>query len=149
MTRFRWEGFGDLREEFARLQRELQRAYRGESATSAVEELPADAFPALNVWEDAEHVHVEAELPGCVQSDLELTVHGKRLTIQGRRNPPQQEKGVWHRQERGYGTFSRSLDLPSPIDAGQVDADLCCGVLTVRLRKHAEVLPKRIVVKSS
>jgi len=148
MNRFGWQGFGDLREELSRLQRELQRSVRRDP-TAAVEELPADSFPPVNVWEDHEHVYLEAELPGCEQGELEVLVQGRRLTIQGRRSPPQQDKGVWHRQERGYGSFSRSLDLPAPVDPDQVDADLRSGVLSVRLAKHAEVRPKRIVVKEA
>ncbi len=147
MTRFRWQGFGDLREELSRLQRELQRSVWRDAA--AVEELPADSFPPVNVWEDHDHLYVEAELPGCEQADLELLVHGRRLTIQGRRQQPQQENGVWHRQERGYGAFSRSLDLPSPVDPDQIEADLRSGVLLVRLAKHAEVRPRRILVKEA
>jgi HSP20 family protein len=147
MTRFRWQGFGDLREELSRLQRELQRSVWRDG--SAVEELPADSFPPVNVWEDHDHLYVEAELPGCEQPDLELLVHGRRLTIQGRRHQPPQDKGVWHRQERGYGTFSRSLDLPAPVDPDQIEADLRSGILMIRLAKHAEVRPRRIVVKEA
>lgn len=148
MNRFRWHGFGDLREELSRMQRELQRAVRRDPSSS-VEELPADSFPPVNVWDDNDHVFVEAELPGCEQAELEVLVHGRRLTIQGRRTPPQQDKGVWHRQERGYGTFSRSLDLPSPVDSDQIEADLRSGILSIRLAKHAEVRPKRIIVKET
>lgn len=149
MTRIRWEGFGDLRGELARLQRELQRAVGRETGATAVEELPAGGFPPVNVWEDADHLYVEAELPGCDQSNLELLVHGRRLTLQGRRQAPTIENGVVHRQERGFGSFTRSLDLPVPVDAEHVEADLRAGVLTVRLAKHSEVRPKRIVVKQA
>lgn len=147
MNRFRWQSFGDLRDDLARLQRELQRSLRSDSRT--VEEVPADGFPPVNVWEDHDHVYVEAELPGYEQSDLEVLVHGRRLTLQGRRQPPQQDQGVWHRRERNYGPFARSLDLPSPVDPDQVEADLRSGVLSIRLAKHSEVRPRRILVKEA
>lgn len=146
MSRVSWDRFGNLSDELARLQRELQRAF-GQSGSAPAEEVPANGYPPVNVWEDAEHVYVEAELPGCEHGDLEVLVQGRQLTIKGRRSAPAPDKGVWHRQERGAGAFVRSVNLPGPVDADQVDADLKLGVLTIRLAKHSEVRPKRILVR--
>src|SRR5258708_40125870 len=88
------------------------------------------AFPAVNVWEEAERVFVEAELPGLDLKDLEIFVTGGRqLTIKGERKQFTPEKGVWHRQERSYGSFIRSLALPFAVDAEKVEAHLEYGVL--------------------
>src|SRR5258708_36088480 len=74
------------------------------------------AFPAVNVWEEGDQVFVEAELPGLDLKDLEIFVTGGRqLTIKGDRKPVAPEKGVWHRQERSYGRFNRSLTLPIAV----------------------------------
>ena len=106
------------------------------------------AFPALNVWEEGEQVSVEAELPGLDLKDLEIYVTGgNQLTLKGERRPPTTEKGVWHRQERTFGRFTRSLTLPFPVDADKVDARLDNGVLLVRLAKHESARPRKIVVK--
>jgi HSP20 family protein len=106
-------------------------------------------FPALNVWEDGEFCHVEAELPGVELKDLEITVTGgNQLTVKGERRPLTPEKGVWHRQERGFGPFSRSLALPFHVDAEKVEARLENGVLTVRLAKHESARPRKITVKA-
>jgi HSP20 family protein len=107
------------------------------------------AFPALNVWEEGDQVCVEAELPGLDLKDLEIYVTGgNQLTVKGERKPPTPGRGVWHRQERAFGSFSRSLTLPFPVDPDKVDARLENGVLLVKLAKHESARPRKIAVKA-
>jgi len=107
------------------------------------------SYPAVNVWEDADTVCVEAELPGLDLKDLEIYVTGgNQLTLKGERKQPTPEKGVWHRQERGFGQFTRVLTLPYPVDADKVDARFDNGVLLVKLAKHESAKPRKIAVKS-
>ncbi len=108
-----------------------------------------NAFPPLNAWEEADALHVEAELPGLNLSDLEIYVTGgNQLTIKGRRQQPAPEKAVWHREERNFGEFSRVLTLPYPVDADKVEARFDNGVLHVTLPKAESARPRKIVVKS-
>lgn len=108
----------------------------------------AGGYPAVNVWEDADRVFVEAELPGLDPKDLEIYVtSGNQLTVKGERKPSVPEKGVWHRQERSFGSFSRSLTLPFHVNADKVDAKLENGVLLVTLPKHESARPRKITVK--
>ena len=108
----------------------------------------AGGYPAFNVWEDADKVFVEAELPGLDLKDLEIYVTaGNHLTLKGERKPNVPEKGLWHRQERGFGKFSRSLTLPFNVDADKVDARFENGVLLVALPKHESARPRKITVK--
>ena len=110
----------------------------------------ASSYPPLNLWEDPNHLIVEAELPGFELSDLDITVTGQnQLSLKGERNPSPLEGGTWHRQERGYGKFSRLVELPEHVDADKVTAEFKHGVLTVMLPKKAEVQPRRIEVKVS
>jgi HSP20 family protein len=107
------------------------------------------AFPAVNVWEEDDKVLVEAELPGLDLKDLEIFVTGGRqLTIKGERKPFAPQKGVWHRQERSYGSFIRSLTLPIAVDAEKVEARFENGVLKVTLAKHESAKPRKIAVKA-
>jgi HSP20 family protein len=106
------------------------------------------AFPPVNVWEEGDKVFVEAELPGLDLKDLEIFVTGGRqLTVKGERKPMTPEKGVWHRQERSYGSFIRSLTLPIAVDADKVEARFENGVLKVTLAKHESAKPRKIAVK--
>jgi HSP20 family protein len=109
----------------------------------------APTFPALTVWEENEHLFVEAELPGQDLKGLEIYVTGgNQLTLKGTRLPPTTEKGVWHRQERQFGDFARTLTLPYLVDADKVDARLEHGVLLVKLAKHESAKPRKIAVKA-
>ena len=118
-------------------------------ASKGAAPLMSATFPPVNVWEEGDAVLVEAELPGLDLKDLEIYVTGgNQLTVKGERKPLTPEKGVWHRQERGYGHFRRSLTLPFPVDADKVDARLENGVLLVRLAKHESARPRKIPVKA-
>jgi len=107
------------------------------------------AFPPVNVWEEGDTILVEAELPGLDLKDLEIFVTGGRqLAIKGERKQVTPEKGVWHRQERSYGSFIRSLALPFAVDPEHVEAKLENGILTVKLAKHESAKPRKIAVKA-
>jgi HSP20 family protein len=106
-------------------------------------------FPPVNVWEEGEAIHVEAELPGLNLGDLEILVTGgNQLTLKGERKPATPDKSVRHREERSFGSFSRVLALPYPVDADKVEARFDNGVLHVTLPKHEAARPRKIVVKS-
>jgi len=105
--------------------------------------------PAINLWEEADALCLEAELPGLELQDLEIFVTGHtQFTIKGERRQPAVEKGVQHRQERGFGKFTRTLTLPFPVDENNVEAHFENGVLKVRLPKHESARPRKITIKS-
>jgi HSP20 family protein len=106
-------------------------------------------FPALNAWEDADSYYVEAELPGLALEDLEIALtEGDTLSIKGQRKGPADHGGNWHRRERAFGEFARTLKLPGAVDAEKVEASLKLGVLTVKLPKAPQLKPRRIEVKA-
>jgi len=107
------------------------------------------AFPAINVWEGADEVYAEAELPGVKSEDLEISVVGNELTIKGHRGDHNGEGVAYHRRERGVGDFSRVIHLPVEVDADKVQAVLCDGVLTLTLPKAEAAKPKKIQVASA
>jgi len=110
------------------------------------------AYPAVNIWDQGNHLFIEAELPGMNLKDLEIYVTGNnQLTIKGERKPVAPENGakvVRHRQERGFGTFTRTLTLPYPVNADNVQARLESGVLHLELAKHESARPRKIQVKA-
>jgi HSP20 family protein len=145
----RWQPFGSVWNELQQLQREMNRVFErwGEDGGRLLGLAPA--YPPLNVWEDNDTVYVEAELPGLDLKDLEIYVTGgNQLTLKGQRKQPAVQKGVWHRQERNFGNFSRTVALPFAVDADHVDARFENGVLLVRLAKHESAKPRKITVKS-
>jgi HSP20 family protein len=107
----------------------------------------AASGPAVNMWEDAESVHVEAELPGLAQEDMELYVTGgNQFTIIGERKEKVPEKGISLRQERRLGRFVRVVTLPMEVDRDKVEARLENGILLVKLAKQEASKPRQIVV---
>ena len=107
-------------------------------------------YPALNLWEDDENLFLEAELPGLSQERIEITVaEGDQLTIAGERQTSAPQGCIWHRQECGYGRFSRTVTLPVVVDADKVEAHYESGVLSVTLPKSEMAKPKRIAVKAA
>ncbi len=105
-------------------------------------------FPALNVWETIDAVHVEAELPGLNTEDLEISVVGKDLTLKGERNTESTEGVTYHRRERSVGSFTRHLKLPADVKADAVQATLRDGVLQITLPKDQESRPRKIVINA-
>jgi len=107
----------------------------------------ADSYPPVNVWGDSDKVYAEAELPGMQLDHLEIYVaEGNQLTIQGERRQRELDKVVWHRLERGFGQFSRTIMLPVNVDADKVEARFEDGVLFVTLPKSEAAKPRRISV---
>jgi len=142
-----WSRFADF-PELDRLRDEMGRLFeRGGPYRPRL--ASANAYPALNLWEDEENLFVDAEIPGLELSELEIFVNGgDQLTIQGERKQPKGEKGTWHRQECGYGKFSRMVQLPSSVNSEKVNATYSNGVLTITLPKQEDAKPRRIQVKS-
>jgi HSP20 family protein len=105
--------------------------------------------PPINLWEENDALHLEAELPGLALEDLEIYVTGhNQLTLKGERKPPQVEKGTQHRRERTFGKFTRTFTLPFAVDENKVEAHFDNGVLKVHLPKHEAAMPRRIAIKS-
>jgi len=104
----------------------------------------------VDVREDADHIYVEAELPGFKKDDVDITLENNTLTISAERKEEQEQgnkdKGDWLLRERRYSRFLRSFTLPPTVDERSVDAKLNEGVLTITLTKREETKPKKISV---
>jgi HSP20 family protein len=103
-------------------------------------------YPALNAWEDGDHVYLEAELPGMTMDDVELLACGNEVTINGERKIAEQENAAYHRRERTAGRFSRTITLPWEVNCDKAEAKLTDGVLSVRLPKAETSKPKRVQI---
>ncbi len=130
---------------FHQLQSEMNRLFQ--NWTDTVTPGASTNFPALNAWEEGDALFLTAELPGLSMNDLEIYVTDNRqLTIKGERKRSAPEKAIRHREERGFGKFSRTLTLPFPVDAEHVEARLENGILSLRLTKHESAKPRKIKV---
>jgi HSP20 family protein len=110
---------------------------------------PPRTYPPLNVWEEGDRIMVEAEVPGLSMNDIDVQVVGNELTIKGERKPFEGQNVTFHRQERGTGSFVRTLALPVEVNADKVEAVLRDGVLTITLPKSEQAKARKINVKSA
>ena len=90
---------------------------------------------------------VKASLPGVKPEDVQITVHGDTLTIQGESKFEEEKKGErWHLRERRFGSFQRSLSLATPVNSDKAQADFEHGVLTLTLPKAEGAKPRQIKI---
>lgn len=113
----------------------------------------SDGFtPLVNVTENEKDIEISAELPGLDEDDIEITLTQDMLTIRGeKKQESEKRKGNYYWMERKYGSFYRSIDLPTHVvDTDNVDAQFKNGVLTIHLPKSKEGMEaaKRIEVKT-
>ncbi|MBN1665983.1 MAG: Hsp20/alpha crystallin family protein [Anaerolineales bacterium] len=133
--------------EMTQLQNEMNRLFEDYSPRH---QRTAPGFPAMNVWADENSVLITAEVPGIDPKEIDVNVLGDTLTVSGSRMPDDLPEDVrYHRRERGYGKFSRSMRLPYTVDVKNVDAKFKNGVLNITLPRAEADKPKKITVKSS
>jgi HSP20 family protein len=148
-----WDLFDDLRSAQDELVRQSRMAGHWASgqfgpqhgAGSAGEAWP----PAVDITERKDSYLVTAELPGFGIDDVELTFQDGLLTIQGeRQHMPDADGEKVHRAERRYGTFRRSITLPSHVQADKIEASAQDGVLQVLVPKAQQAHARRIKVRA-
>lgn len=106
--------------------------------------------PTVDVSEDKDTVTVKAELPGVEQKDIVVSLQEGMLMIKGEKRAEKEEKDKrYHRVERSYGAFYRSVQLPSAVDAGKVAATFKDGVVTITLPKAPEAKGTTIPIKAA
>jgi HSP20 family protein len=102
----------------------------------------------LEIYETPDAIVVKALLPGVSPADLEVTSQEGVLTLRAKTESPQaSDNWTWYLREIGYGEFSRSVRLPTEIDADQSEAHFENGVLSLTLPKVAKAEPRRIEIK--
>jgi HSP20 family protein len=107
-------------------------------------------FPAFNVWGTNDQVIVTSEIPGIDPNSIDISVSGTTLTVRGLRDPEQAEKGAsYHRRERWYGKFSKTIELPFTIEAEKVEARFSKGILYITLPRSETEKPRKVKVKSA
>ncbi|MFH1360981.1 MAG: Hsp20/alpha crystallin family protein [Candidatus Omnitrophota bacterium] len=108
---------------------------------------PFRGFPAVDVDEDKDNVIVKADLPGLKENEIELNIDDDILTVRGERKIETEKKErSYHRVERSYGVFERSLQLGVGIDKDKVKASYKNGVLEIVLPKIEKEKPKQIKI---
>lgn len=107
------------------------------------------ASPAIDMYQTDDEVVVKAALPGFNADDVQINVTGEVLTIRGElKHEEERKEKAWHIREQRWGSFERSVALPTDVVADKANADFSNGILTITLPKAEEVKPKTITVKA-
>jgi HSP20 family protein len=147
MALVRWEPFREL----AALQNEMGRWM---SQAAGVGSLPGNGqsstwMPAVDVWETDKEIVLSFDLPGIPEDKIAVELEDNVLTVSGERERTQEHSNDrFYRFERRYGSFSRSVTLPTGVNEDSIQADYSGGVLEVRIPKPEEQKPKRIQIGS-
>ena len=104
-------------------------------------------MPAIDVFEKDDKFMIKAEIPGMKQDDIDIAVTDSTLTIKGEKKTESEVKEEdYYKCARAYGRFYRSVQLPSAVNAGKIEANYNDGVLEVSIPKMAEAKPKKVKV---
>jgi HSP20 family protein len=150
-TMTRWDPFQDLRsaqDEMAQMSPMLAHALGLHTQQASGRAATTAWAPALDISERKDAYLVTVELPGCKPEDLDITMEDGLLTIQGERQfTAESSEQQFHRVERRYGAFRRSITLPAHVLAEQIEASFEDGVLQILVPKAEEAKPKHIQVR--
>ncbi len=140
-----WSIFDELESLQANMNRMLSDPERERAGRRA-----PSTYPLLNVWSSGDGFVIDAIIPGVDPKDVDISVKGDELTLQGKVNAyeaPADE--AYHRRERPTGEFARTLQLPFRADTGTVKAHYKNGVLRLTIPRHEEEKPKKIAVEAA
>jgi HSP20 family protein len=144
----RWDPFRDL----SSIQNELNRLFGRTFAREGEAEAEARDVawtPALDVSETQDRFVIQVELPGVAPEDVDISVENSMLTVQGeRRFYNEMKEDDFVRVERRFGSFARSITLPSTADPEAIQASFDAGVLTIEVPKKEEAKPRKIQIQA-
>jgi len=142
-----WRPFREMEE----MERRFEDIF-GRSLLPAWRRLPLEErgwAPAIEVFEKGDKFVIKAEVPGMKEEDIDVSVVGDTLTIKGEKKAESEVKEEdYYCCERSYGSFFRSVALPSTVDAKKIEASYDNGVLEITLPKAAEVKPKKVSISA-
>jgi HSP20 family protein len=144
MALIRWEPVTELNT----IQNEMNRLFN----TFFDQGAPADArgrwMPPMDLLETTEHYVLRADLPGLSDDDVDIQLQDNVLTVSGQRNAEHESRQEgYHRIERAFGAFSRSLTLPDGVDPDAIEAHFDRGVLEIRISKPEQKKPRQVQIK--
>ena len=131
------------------LQRELDRVFENPFLASDLGVSSRGVFPPINIFSDREGYVIRLEMPGVSPDQITIEGQGRTLTVAGKRENTPPDGASFHRRERDFGEFSRSVQLPDDLDVARAEATYKHGILTVRIPKKEEAKPRQITVKAA
>ena len=142
----RWEPFSEMVSLRDAVNRLFEDSFIRPGAWPVPFEASALSIPT-DMIETKDSVIVKMSAPGVKPEDIDISVVGESLTIKGETKSEEQfEEGSYIRKERRFGSFQRTLSLPTSVASDKAKAEFENGVLTLTLPKAEEARPKSIKV---
>ncbi len=150
MTMQRWDPFSEMQSLRQAMDRLFEDAWVRPGWSGNRGQAQGGTMPMpIDVLEQNDNLIVKASLPGVKPDDINITVQGNQLTIQGETRSEtgtEQQKGTVHHQEHFYGRYMRSMTLPNRVNADKAQASFENGVLTLTLPKEEAARTRQIPV---
>ena len=147
MTALGFSGWSPF-EELLELQRELERVFETPHGFD-LGLSGRGVFPSLNVFTERDGCVLRLEAPGVDLESLKIEGDGRTLRVSGKRDWRAPDEGSFHRRERGFGEFARSVQLPEEYAIDRAEATYRHGLLTIRVPKKEEAKPRQIAIKAA
>jgi HSP20 family protein len=139
----KWEPFKEL----VTLRDDMDRFFNSFFGRSLGDNYEGVWAPVVDIEEDKDTFIVKAELPGMKKEDIKISVRGNILSLVGERKYGSEEKNkTYHRIERAYGKFVRTITLPTEVESDKVKAAYQDGILTITLPKPETMKPKEVEI---
>ena len=133
--------------ELASLQAEMSRVMGGVFVERGSEQGARSWIPALDVWETSDEIIYAFDLPGIPEEKISVELEDGALSVSAEREREEtSSQDGFHRYERHFGSFERTISLPAGVSETDVRASYSNGVLELRVRKPEQPKPHRIPV---
>jgi HSP20 family protein len=142
----RWEPFREMRRMHDMLDRIMDQSFLDMPFDASLRE---GVLP-LDIYQTDDDVVVKAALPGVRSEDIHISITGDSLSVRGEMKAEHiEEEPKYYMRERRFGSFSRSLSLPTSVDADRAKAEFEDGILTLTLPKVEGAIAKKIEVQTT
>jgi HSP20 family protein len=115
--------------------------------------LPGEDYlwsPSIEMYEKDNHYILRMEIPGVNPEGVDISLSGTNLTVKGERKGPEDIRDkAYQLCEMCYGSFSRSITLPEPVDSANITATFENGILDIRIPKAEEAKPRQIKIQGA
>ena len=117
--------------------------------SSSSQRIRGELSPRLDISETDSDYHIDVEMPGIDQKEIDIKLDNNILTIRGKKEEKSDSKERnYYVKERYYGSFQRSITLPTNMNAEDIDARFLNGVLHLKIPKKQQENAKKIEIKS-